>query len=122
VLNALCTPVTQAKGVTDREEQEVVAAGRAAQYRRFGFTAMALSLLPVSRRRITGRQEHRMVMLRMLAGRWLLRVKASADSGYSKAAPSPRCQNDALSRFFYEDAIWALTRRQQDKTQHPTAA
>jgi hypothetical protein len=37
----------KAKGVTDREEQEVVAAGRAAQYRRFGFTAMALSLLPV---------------------------------------------------------------------------
>ena len=33
--------------MTDREEQEIVAAGRAGQYRRFGFTAMALSLLPV---------------------------------------------------------------------------
>lgn len=37
----------QAKGVTDREEQEAVATGRAGQYRRFGFTAMALSLVPV---------------------------------------------------------------------------
>mmetsp|Transcript_14798 Transcript_14798/g.44702 ORF Transcript_14798/g.44702 Transcript_14798/m.44702 type:complete len:269 (+) Transcript_14798:873-1679(+) len=37
----------QAKGVTDREEQEAIAQSRAGQYRRFGATAMGLSLLPI---------------------------------------------------------------------------
>ncbi len=37
----------QAKGLSDREEQEAITQSRAGQYRRFGAAVMALSLLPV---------------------------------------------------------------------------
>jgi hypothetical protein len=53
LLNGYATGVShhivyyKAKGISDRDEQESVAASRAPQYRRFGTAAMLLSLVPV---------------------------------------------------------------------------
>lgn len=44
---AVHAPYLKAKGVTDREQQEAVAASRSGQYRAFGAAAMLLSLVPI---------------------------------------------------------------------------